>query len=1023
MVKSLNSALAACWLALTPIAAAGLLTIPEAHAQDVSPATGGAVVKGVVSDSFGPVIGAAVFVKGSSDGTTTGLDGDFTLTGLKKGDVIVISIIGYETQEIVYEGQPVLNVLLKESTTFLDEVVVTALGIKREQKTLSYNVQSVDSEKLTAVKDASFVNSLVGKVAGVQISSGAGGPGSAARVVMRGTKSIQKSNNVLYVIDGIPMYNKNLGGEGGAYATSVGSESAADINPEDIESVSMLTGPSAAALYGSEAANGVILINTKKGSAESTHLTVSNSTTFSTVTMLPDMQYRYGTSSGTDSWGEKYASTFNARDFFNTGTNVINAFSLSTGNSRNQTYISASTTNSTGVIPDNAYNRYNFTARNVTKFLQDKMTLDFGASLVIQNDKNMVSQGKYRNPLTGLYLFPRGDDFNEVRLYERWDPISGQYTQYWPYGAGAHSIQNPYWVQYRNPRNNSKRRYMFNASLKYDIADWLNVTGRVRLDESTYRSTESYYAGTLTTFCGVNGGYSDATDTDRTFYGDVIANVDKTWDAWRLIANVGGSINDQRYERIGSAGDLVLANVFTTRNLNTSSAFKSFQSGWHDQNQAVFGSAELGFNNYLFLTLTGRNEWASQLAFTDKTSYFYWSAGLSAVVSSMVQLPDWFTFLKARGSYAKVSSPIERYLSNPSFTYDEQTHNWKTPATYPAYNLQPEDTKSWEIGLNMAFWNKLTLDATYYRSNTYHQTIYAPLASSTGYTNFIAQTGNVQNQGVELAIGYSNEWGAFSWDSHLTYTFNENKIVELAHGIPDPIDGTPVDCTEIEQAYLGASNVAPQVILREGGSMTDIYVKHFIERDGNGNVLITPSGDIRMKAGDPVKVGSLSPKGNFGWSNTFGYNGVSLGFVLTARVGGLVYSATQGILDYYGVSEASAQMRDNGGIAVNGGTLGAYQYYHGIATAEGGYGAYYLYNATNVRLQELSLNYTLPRKWFQDKAQLTVGLVARNLWMIYCKAPFDPELTGASTSNYYQGVDFFMQPGTRNLGFNVKLQF
>jgi len=1020
MLKNLRSTFVLCSLALASVTAFDVMMLPGAYAQE---AVSGGAVSGFISDSAGPVIGAAVFVKGSSQGTTTGIDGDFSLSGLKKGDVIVISIIGYETREIVYDGQTELNVVLSESTVFLDEVVVTALGIKREQKTLSYNVQSVGSDKLTAVKDASFVNSLVGKVAGVQISSGAGGPGSASRVVMRGTKSIQKSNNVLYVIDGIPMYNKNMGGSGGAYSAAVGSEAAADINSEDIESVSMLTGPSAAALYGSEAANGVIIINTKRGSEGQTSVSVSNSTTFSNVTMLPEMQYRYGTSNGTESWGSPVESNFDIHKFFNTGVNVINSVSLSTGNNKNQTYLSASTTNATGTVPGNSYNRYNFTARNITKFFHDKFTLDFSASLVLQNDKNMVSQGKYRNPLTGLYLFPRGDDFDEVRLYERWDPIRGINAQYWPYGAGAHSIQNPYWVQYRNPRANNKRRYMLNASLKYDIADWINVTGRVRLDESVYRSKESFYAGTLTTFCGINGGYSDATDTDRTFYGDVIANVDKAWGDWRLIANVGGSINDQRYEQIGSAGDLVIANVFTTRNLNTAANFKSFQSGWHDQNQAVFGSAEVGFKNYLFLTLTGRNEWASQLAYTDNSSYFYWSAGLSGVISSMVKLPDWFTFLKVRGSYAKVSSPIERYLSNPSFSYSEQTHNWQTPSTYPAYNLQPEDTKSWEIGLNMAFWNSLTLDVTYYHSNTYHQTIYAPLASSTGYKNFIAQTGNVRNQGVELALGYNNQWGDFSWDTHLTYTFNENKIMELAHGIPDPVSGSPVDVVDIEQDYLGASNVAPQIRLREGGSMSDIYIKHYIARDGNGNVLITKAGGIKMEEVEPEKVGSLAPKANFGWSNTFGYKGISLGIVLTARVGGLVYSATQGILDYYGASEASAQMRDAGGIAVNGGMLSAYNYYRGISTAEGGYGAYYLYDATNIRLQELTLNYTFPKKWFNDKMGLTVGFVARNLAMIYCKAPFDPEMTGAATSNYYQGVDFFMQPSTRNLGFNVKLQF
>ena len=242
------------------------------------------------------------------------------------------------------------------------------------------------------------------------------------------------------------------------------------------------------------------------------------------------------------------------------------------------------------------------------------------------------------------------------------------------------------------------------------------------------------------------------------------------------------------------------------------------------------------------------------------------------------------------------------------------------------------------------------------------------------------------------------------------------------HGIPDPVTGVPVDVLEIEKDWLGPSNVAPQILLREGGSLTDLYVNHLIARDLNGNVKVD-NGAISMEEVEPFKVGSLDPKANLGWSNTFGYKGLSLGIVITARIGGLVYSATQGILDYYGASEASAQMRDNGGIPVNYGTLDARSYYTTISTATGGHGAYYLYDATNVRLQELTLNYTFPKKWFNDKLGLTVGFVARNLAMIYCKAPFDPELSAATGSNYYQGVDYFMLPSTRNFGFNVRLQF
>lgn len=994
----------------------------SAYAQNTS---GKVTVEGIITDSNGPVPGAAVMIKDKTGAVISGMDGDYTLSGLEMNDVIVVTILGYKDAQAVWTGQQKLNFTLEVSTEFLDEVVVTALGIKREEKTLSYNVQKVDSDKLTTVKDANFVNSLVGKVAGVQINSGASGPGSTTRVVMRGMKSIEKNNTVLYVIDGVPMYNKSFGGSGGTMSSMVSSESAADINPEDIESVNMLTGPSAAALYGSEAANGVIIINTKKGAEGTTKITVSNNTTFSRAYMMPDMQDRYGRSGGYNSWGAELPSSYSydPRKFFNTGTDVINSVALSTGNKNSQTYISATTTNSKGIVPESKYDRYNFTARNTTKFAKDKLVLDFGASFIIQKDHNLVSQGTYFNPLPGLYLFPRGDDFNEVRLYERWNPVTGVKTQYWPYSEGSHNIQNPYWVQNRNNRDMNKRRYMYNASLQYIPFKWLNITGRARLDESTYRQTTKYYATTLTTFAGENGGYMLDNMTDRSFYGDIIANVDKTWGDWRLIVNAGASINDQRYEMNRAAGDLILPNHFATNNLNTAVNYKGNQEGWHDQTQAVFASVETGWKNMLFLTLTGRNDWASQLAYTDNKSYFYWSAGLSAVISNMVEMPSWLTFMKMRGSYSQVASPFDRFLSNPSYKYNDQTHNWSKSDTYPAYDLKPEDTRSWELGLNVRFLESLSLDVTYYRSNTYNQTIYAPLSASSGYKNFVAQTGNIQNQGVELALGYDNKWGDFSWSSNFTYTFNQNKIKELAHGIPDPITGIPVDVTQIEKDWLGASNVAPQVILREGGSLSDIYIKHRVARDLNGSVAVDNNGNIKVEEVEAYKAGQLAPKGNFGWSNTFGFKGISLGVVLTARVGGLVYSATQGILDYYGVSEASASMRDAGGIPVNYGMLGAKDYYTTISTAQGGYDAFYLYSATNVRLQELALNYTFPKKWFNDKLNLTLGIVGRNLAMIYCKAPFDPELSAATGNNYYQGVDYFMLPSTRNFGFNVKLQF
>ena len=985
---------------------------------------GTVTVKGTVVDAKGePLIGVSILEKGTNNGTITDIDGNFTLS-VTEGATIEVSYIGYKTLSLTAKpdfGQ----ITMSEDTEVLDEVVVTALGIKRSQKALSYNVQEVKGEALTAVKDANFMNSLAGKVAGVQISSGATGAGGATRVVMRGMKSLTKDNNALYVIDGVPMFNTGKSGGEGQYGDMGGSDAVADLNPDDIQSVSMMTGPSAAALYGSAAANGVVLITTKKGATERTSLTVSNSTTFSKAYIMPEMQNRFGTSSGLYSWGDPTSNRYDPSDFFNTGTNIINSISLSTGNDKNQTYLSASTTNTDGILPNNSYNRYNFTARNTTNFLNDRLTLDIGAQYIVQNNKNMVSQGQYYNPLPALYLFPRGDNFDEIRLYERYNTNFGYMEQYWPYGDGGMSLQNPYWIQNRIVRTSEKKRYMLNASLKWKVTDWFNITGRVNLDNSDYRNREEKSASTLTTFCGLAGGLKDVMRQERSLYADVLATIDKTFGEFRLNANVGGSIYHVSSDELSVAGDLIIPNFFQMNNINWSANYKPEPSGYVDEIQSVFASAELSWRNQLYLTLTGRNDWDSKLAFSNQSSFFYPSVGLSAVLSEMMSLPEWITYAKVRGSYTVVASSFDRFLTNPGFIYNGQTHNWENPTLYPMDDMKPEKTKSWEIGLNLKFWdNRFNLDATYYRSNTLNQTFKVDIPSSSGYKQAVVQAGNVQNQGLELALGFQDEWAGFGWSSNATFTLNRNKVIRLASGSINPVTGEEINMPEMYVGWLGKENVAPRVILTEGGSMTDIYVYNQLTRDNNGNIRVDQNGNISMTSSStPTKVGDLDADFNLGWTNHFTYKGIDLGIVLSARVGGLAYSATQGVLDYYGVSEASAVARENGGVPVNNGMVDAQKYYQTIGTGEGGYGRYYLYSATNVRLQELSLNYTLPKKWFKNIANVTVGLVGRNLWMIYCKAPFDPELSASTASNFYMNVDYFMQPSLRNIGFNVKVQF
>jgi len=474
-------------------------------------------VGGQVLDENGePVIGATVTVKGTKTAVVTDIDGKFSFK-VPAGSTLVVTYLGYADKEVAAAGTDMtINMAQDEKT--LEEVVVTALGIKRSEKALSYNVQQLGNEDLTTVKSTNFMNSLAGKVAGVNINASSAGMGGATRVVMRGPKSINQSNSALYVVDGVPINNRNNGTAEGIYASQPGGEGIADINPEDIESISVLSGPAAAALYGSAAAQGVIMITTKKGKEGRVSVVVSNSTQFSDVFKMPEFQNEYANRPGeVRSWGEKGGSEFTGFDpenFFNTGTNVQNNVSLTVGNGKNQTYASVGTTNANGIMPNNSYDRYNFTFRNSTSFLNDKLTLDFNLNYVKQSDMNLMAQGQYFNPLVALYLFPRGESFDAIRTFEVFDQSRGIYVQNWNFGD-ALSMQNPYWIANRMNRTTKKHRYMINSSLKYQIFDWLDVVGRIRFDRATSKSEDKRYASTINLFAHSDYGfyaYSNAVD-------------------------------------------------------------------------------------------------------------------------------------------------------------------------------------------------------------------------------------------------------------------------------------------------------------------------------------------------------------------------------------------------------------------------------------------------------------------------------------------------------------------------------
>lgn len=591
-------------------------------------------VSGTVLDqNKQPVVGASVIVKGTAVGTSTGADGSFSLqvpppTATAQ---LEINFLGYEPVVVAVGSRTVFNITLKESAAEIEQVVVTALGIKRQEKALSYNVQQVKSSAITDVKDANFINALSGKVAGITINTSSSGVGGASKVVMRGNKSITQSSNALYVIDGIPMYNVSNGGDT-EFGSRGATEAIADLNPEDIESMSVLTGASAAALYGSSAANGAIMITTKKGQAGTFSASYSNHTDFLKPFVMPKFQNRYGTgsygkSSGSPiySWGEKLTDAartgYTPDDFFETGYVTTNSVTLSGGTEKNQMFFSAASVNSEGIIPNNLYDRYNFTFRNTSHFLKDRLRVDVGANYIVQKDQNMTNQGVYSNPLVSAYLFPRGDSFEAAKIFERWDPARKIAVQYWPQGEGGDlRMQNPYWIAYRNPRNTDKKRYMANVSIAFDILPWLNVSGRAKIDNTNSIFTQKLYASSNTTITegSTQGHYTEIRNTDEQIYADVMVNINKTFadNKFSLVANVGASVNDTKSKELSYRGpirEVGIPNMFTVFDLDKEKS-RAQKYGWQEQTQSIFASVEMGYKSMLYLTVTGRNDWASQLA-------------------------------------------------------------------------------------------------------------------------------------------------------------------------------------------------------------------------------------------------------------------------------------------------------------------------------------------------------------------------------------------------------------------------
>lgn len=976
-----------------------------------------------------PVIGASVKVTGTNSGTSTDVNGQFQLSIPEGASSLDISSIGYDTRTIPIDpGSTSVNVTLTPSAQELEGVVVTALGINRTQKSLTYSTQQVGGEELNKAKSPNLINTLNGKVAGVNIAPSSSGPGGSAKVILRGNKSASGNNQVLYVIDGVPINNTTTGSQPGNVfgGERDGGDPISMINPDDIENISVLKGASAAALYGSQAANGVILITTKSGKAGKTAISFSSSALIDQAAYKPEFQNSFGqgtngasNTSSLTSWGAATDGTKydNLDQFFRTGSNLSNSISLSGGNEKMQTFFSYANTQAKGIQPNNNLGRHNVNFKESADFLNDKLHVEAGANYISQKLDNAPQTGFYFNPVVGLYLFPRGNDISPYKTFEQFNPQKNLMDQNWPYLSDSETTQqNPWWIVNRNQNQSNRNRLLLNASAKYKLTPWLSIQGRGSLDRTHEVYENQIYAGTQSVLARPNGAYNYTNTTITQQYADLIANMNfNVADKLDIIGVLGTSITDWKTEgadyNSGTEG-LSTANVFNLQNSKTPNISTLPRN--RRQLQSVFASANLTYDNWVFLDLTARNDWSSTLSFTKNTSFFYPSVGLGFALNEKLHLPEFVNLAKIRGSYAEVGNDLPSYttyLLNTLGTYGVITPN----TTTFLQDLKPEITKSFEIGTEWKFWdNRLGLDFTYYKTNTKNQFFKIAASQASYFDTYAINAGNIQNQGVELLLTFDAiRSDNFSWTTSLNYSHNRNKIVELSDNIE-----------EFSLTGEGRNNYASK--FEVGGSFGDIYGIDF-QRDDQGRIVVGDDG-TPLKNSDYEKLGNANPLWQMGWNNNLRYKNFSLSFLIDGKFNYDVLSITQSLLDGYGVSKASGDARQAGSVAINGvdnqgnavGSVDPQKWY----TSTGGIGpvtSNYIYDGTVVRLRELTLGYDIPVKegFFKN---LRVSAVGRNLIYFYKKAPFDPEVT-ISTGNTLSGLDLFMLPATRSYGLTLNATF
>ncbi|MEP0262836.1 TonB-dependent receptor plug domain-containing protein [Dokdonia sp.] len=973
-----------------------------------------------------PIVGVNVLIEGTTKGAQTDFDGNYVITA-STGDILSFSYLGMKTTQVTVQDATVINIELEEDLESLDEVIVTALGIKKTRKSITYAAQDINADELSRTKQTNPINSLSGKISGVSITRSASGSGGSVKVVLRGNSSLG-SNQPLYVVDGVPLSNPTAGQPSDTFGdinggNRDGGDALALLNPDDIESLTVLKGASASALYGSAGLNGVILITTKRGRSGGFKVNYSSNLT------VESAAYHLDFNNETED---------NVDDFLSTGVTNINSLNISGGSETAQTYFSYSNTFGSGVLETNNIKQHTFNIRETAQLFDGKLKVNASVLASTQKIRNRAVSGLYFNPLIGAYNFQSDtENLSEYSNFEEFDPSRNIQAQRW-FRPTSDIEQNPYWILNRNPAEDTNNKLLASLNLNYKFNDLITLQARGTYDKSILDYEKRVFATTEATLAPLNGRYI-VTENDFTrLFGDVIATITPTInDDYSLNAIVGTSITRNTTESFtgdsGTNGGLQFANVFSFQNFEGNPQVNFTQNSFETLGYSVFTSITLGYQDKLYVDLTARNDWDSTLPSSDN-SFFYPSIGATGVLSELFDLGDKVSFAKLRVSYAEVGNGFGADLlaRNRSIVFGGGGISSTQPINpFPGTTPEPERQRSFEIGTEWRFDNnRYGIDIGYYRTNTINQLFTVPISTTAtpeGAPFALINSGDILNKGVEVTVfAKPIDTDDFKWHTNLNFATNDNEIEKVVNTDIDGINSL----SNVAISPPGVNTFGSFLV--QGGSFGDIYAQvvarnenglPIVDIDEAGSIIIQQQDDDDRVPGLEL-VGNANPDFTLGWNNSFEYKSFTLDFLIDGKFGGETVSLTEAIVE--GISNNSARETANAPVQIVSSegvvsTITAQQYYS-AAGGRNGFTGEYVYSATNVRLAEFALGHNFNLSNDSFFSNIKASLVASNLFFFYKDAPHDPNIS-LSTGNALQGVDVFGLPSTRSIGLNVNLTF